>query len=118
MLRALALMALLAGSARAEPPALGPGDEALSAWFRSLMIQGGTTSCCSVADCRNTVIERRADGRAYAWIGRETFGADAPDAWLPIWDGAALDRTDNPTGRPVVCFSHGVILCVVWAPGA
>jgi hypothetical protein len=118
---AAALAVVLAATvARAEPPALGPQDEALAAWFRSLMIRGGTTGCCAVSDCRNTVIEWRADGRPYAWIGRgpALFGDDAPDAWLPIPEFAIQERTDNPTGRPVVCYSHGTILCVVWAPGS
>ena len=75
---------LLAGPALAEPTEPRPGDTALMKWFQSLMIQGGITACFNVADCRNTTIEWRADGQPYTWIGRDAFGKDAPDSWLPI----------------------------------
>ncbi len=107
------------GTAGASPPLEGgASDPATSAWFRSLVINGGSTSCCAEADCRHTMVEWREDGRPYAWIGRgrDQFGDAAPDRWEWIPPQAIQNRDDNPTGRPVVCFSHGTILCVVWAP--
>jgi hypothetical protein len=106
-------------TARASPaPGAPSADPSTAEWYRSLVINGGSTSCCAEADCRHTLVQWREDGRPYAWIGRgaDQFGDAAPDAWQWIPPQAIQDRADNPTGRPVVCFSHGTILCVVWAP--
>ena len=94
-------------------------DPALALWFRSLQVPNGfqTQSCCSMADCRNAV-ERIAEVRHQVFIDKKTFGADAPDAWVTVPEGAILRGKDNPTGRPVVCWSQGRILCYVPGPDA
>ena len=102
----LALVAplLLSGVAGAQPPL--DADPALAPWFRSLLQPGTQVSCCSIADCRPT--DYRTDGNRYeALIGGK---------WLAVPPDKVLDRTDNPTGRAVVCWTpNRGIMCFVRA---
>lgn len=93
---------LLAGPATADPPA--DADPTLAPWFRSLLQPGTSISCCSIADCRTT--EYRVEGDHYeALIG---------EAWFAVPSERILQRTDNPTGRAVVCWTpQRGILCFV-----
>jgi hypothetical protein len=95
---------LLAVPATADPPP--SADPALAPWFRSLLQPGTSISCCSVSDCRAT--EYRIEGDHYeALIG---------DAWFVVPPDKILQRTDNPTGRAVVCWTpQRGILCFVRA---
>jgi len=101
----LALLLLSVAAADAEPPP--DADPALTPWFRSLLQPGTRASCCSIADCRPT--EYRTDGDRYeALIGGK---------WLAVPPEKILDRTDNPTGRAIVCWTpQRGILCFVRAP--
>ncbi len=63
-------------------------------------------SCCSLADCRPT--ESRIKANHYeALVG---------DNWLAVPPDKILQRTDNPTGRAVVCWTpQRGIMCFVRA---
>ncbi len=50
----LATMLLLIASAYGRPPE--NADPTLAPWFQSLSIPGTGISCCSIADCRPTVV--------------------------------------------------------------
>ncbi len=99
-----AAMLLLAGTATAAPPP--NADPALGPWFRSLIEPGTGISCCSITDCRAT--DYRIKGDHYeALIG---------EAWFAVPPDKILQRTDNPTGRAVVCWTpQRGIVCFVRA---
>ena len=91
---ALTLLGLsCAGLAQAAPP--DEIDPALRPWFRSLEVPGTGTGCCSEADCR------AADSRIVGG-GYEVF---VGGQWRPVPADLILKRTDNPTGRAVVCWT-------------
>jgi len=96
---------LVSGVATASPP---PGaDMSLAPWFQGLHQPGTGMSCCSIADCHPT--DFRTSGTHYEALieGR----------WLAIPPDKILDRTDNPTGRAVVCYTPTLgILCFVRGP--
>ena len=95
----------LAGAAVAAPPA-NP-DPALAAWFNSLRQPWTNALCCSEADCR-AVDSRLNDGHYEAFID---------DAWRRVPEHLILNRSDNPTGRAVACWTPQVgILCFVRPP--
>ena len=108
------LLALLIGTAHAEPPA--GSDGSLAPWFHSLTVPGSGYGCCSMADCR-PVEYRMTDDHFEAYIDRKSFGEDAPDAWVRVPDEAILRRHDNPTGQAIACYFIDHILCFVEASG-
>jgi hypothetical protein len=92
------------GAAVAQPPA--NADPALAPWFRSLLQPGTEVSCCSVADCRPT--EYRVE--------RDHYEALIGGNWLAVPADKVLQRTDNPTGHAVVCWTpQRGIMCFVRA---
>jgi hypothetical protein len=95
---------LLPIPAGAQPPA--DADPSLGPWFRSLLMPGTSISCCSVTDCRAT--EYRIEVDHYeALIGGN---------WIAVPPDRILQRTDNPTGHAVVCWTpKRGILCFVRA---
>jgi hypothetical protein len=99
-----ALLWLVAVSAAAAPPQ--NADPALAPWFRSLLQPGTSVSCCALADCRPTDYRITAD-HYEAFVG---------GAWVTVPPDKILDRTDNPTGRAVVCWTpQRGIMCFVRA---
>ena len=95
---------LVAATADAQPPA--NADPTLGPWFRSLLVPGTSISCCSVTDCRPTEYRIEAD-HYEALIGGN---------WIVVPADRILQRTDNPTGRAVVCWTpQRGILCFVRA---
>jgi len=98
----LAVALMLGAHADAEPPP--NADPALAPWFRSLMQPGTGISCCALSDCRAT--ESRITGDHYeALIGEK---------WFVVPPDKILQRTDNPNGRAVVCWTpQRGILCFV-----
>jgi hypothetical protein len=100
----LAAVLLCVAPADAEPPP--NADPALTPWFRSLLQPGTSVSCCSISDCRAT--EYRTEGDHYeALIGEK---------WLVVPADKILQRTDNPTGHAVVCWTpQRGIVCFVRA---
>jgi hypothetical protein len=92
----------LTSAAAAAPPE--NADPALAPWFQSLAVPGTGISCCSIADCRPTEY-RMVDDHYEALIeGR----------WTHIPPRKVLDRTDNPVGRAVVCWTRERgIMCFV-----
>jgi len=100
----LAVALVLPAAADAAPPA--DADPTLAPWFRSLRIPGTSISCCSVTDCRATEYRIEAD-HYEALIG---------ERWLVVPPDKILQRTDNPTGHAVVCWTpQRGILCFVRA---
>ena len=90
--------------AGAQPPA--DADPALGPWFRSLLQPGTSISCCSVSDCRAT--EYRIESDHYEVLIGEN--------WIVVPPDRILQRTDNPTGRAVVCWTpQRGIMCFVRA---
>ncbi len=96
---------VLSTSAFAHPPQ--NADMSLAPWFQGLRQPGTGMSCCSIADCRQT--EFRMAGSHYeALIDGE---------WRPIPPTSILERTDNPTGHAVVCYTPGLgIMCFIRGP--
>jgi hypothetical protein len=95
---------LIPAAADAQPPA--NADPALGPWFRSLLVPGTSISCCSVTDCRPTEYRIEAD-HYEALIGEN---------WIIVPPDKILQRTDNPTGHAVVCWTpQRGILCFVRA---
>jgi hypothetical protein len=100
----LAPLLLFAASADADPPP--NADPALAPWFRSLLQPGTSISCCSISDCRATEY-RIEDDHYEALIGEK---------WLAVPPDKILQRTDNPTGRAVVCWTpQRGIVCFIRA---
>ena len=101
----LIVLTCLARPALAAPPP--DADPMLAPWFNSLRQPWTNALCCSVADCR-TVQSRLLDGHYEALIEGE---------WRQVPDRLILNRSDNPTGRAVACWTPRVgILCFVRAP--
>ena len=102
---ALVAMLLFAGRADAAPPP--DADPALSPWFRGLQAPDTGQSCCSITDCRPTETRTR-DNHYEVLIG---------DRWLMVPPEKILSRSDNPTGRAVVCWTPSLgIMCFVHGP--
>jgi len=100
-----AALGLLAGVAAARPPP--NADMSLAPWFQSLRQPGTGMSCCSIADCRQTDF-RVHNGHYQALID---------GVWRSVPPNAVLQRTDNPTGRAVVCYTpYFGIMCFVKGP--
>jgi hypothetical protein len=101
---ALVAALFLGASATAAPPQ--NADPALAPWFRSLLQPGTSISCCSLADCRPTEYRIKAD-HYEALVGSK---------WLAVPPDKILQRTDNPTGRAIVCWTpQRGIMCFVRA---
>lgn len=95
---------LFAAAADAEPPP--NADPALAPWFRSLLQPGTSISCCSLSDCRATEYRIEAD-HYEALIGEK---------WFVVPPDRILQRTDNPTGHAVVCWTpQRGIMCFIRA---
>jgi hypothetical protein len=98
------LVLALVRTAAAQPPP--DADPALAPWFRSLLQPGTDISCCSVADCR--AAEYRIEHDHYEVLIDGTWRAVPPDK--------VLQRTDNPTGHAIVCWTRQRgIMCFVRA---
>jgi hypothetical protein len=93
---------LLTASAYGRPPA--NADPALAPWFQSLSVPGTGISCCSITDCRPTEYRTVEDH----------YEALIEDKWVLIPPRKVLQRTDNPLGRAVVCWTpERGIMCFV-----
>jgi hypothetical protein len=98
---------LVTWTAGANPPE--GADASMGPWFHSLHQPGTGTPCCSVADCRPT--DFRSTGDHYE--------AMINGKWLEVLADKVIHRSENPTGRAVVCWTpvHG-ILCFIPGPEA
>src|SRR4051812_12258342 len=92
LLASLVALCLTAGPLSAKPPGGAATD---SLWFESLEDPETTLSCCDEADCRPV------DDR----IARDHYEVLIRGAWIVVPVGKILRRTDNPTGRAVLCWS-------------
>ena len=96
---------LSANPARTAPPE--NADPTLAPWFNSLRAPWTNALCCSIADCRPT--DSRVNGDHY-----EAF---VDGQWRAVPPDRVLQRTDNPTGRAVVCWTPSTgIMCFVRGP--
>ncbi len=103
----LVVALLFAVVAHAAPPP--DGDPALAPWFRDLREPDTGQSCCSIADCRPTEARTRGDHYEVLIEGQ----------WLTVPPDKVLHRSDNPTGRPIVCWTRTLgIMCFVHGPEA
>lgn len=102
----LSLLGLLAtGAALARPPP--NADPALHTWYDGLRVPHSRMSCCSVSDCRT--VEYRTRGDHY-----EAF---VEGRWISIPPDKILQRTDNPTGHAVLCWTPALgVMCFVRGP--
>ena len=101
----LTAMLLIASRACAAPPP--DADPALAPWFRGLQAPDTGRSCCSIADCRPT--EVRTKGNNYEVL--------IEGQWLIVPPEKILSRSDNPTGRAIVCWTPALgIVCFVHGP--
>jgi hypothetical protein len=102
-----AALASLPVTATAAPPP--NADMSLAPWFNSLQQPRTGISCCSIADCRRT------DSR----LAGDHYEALIDGQWRPVPPEAVVERTDNPTGRAVVCYTPARgIMCFIKAPDA
>ena len=97
--------ALLCHTASAAPP--DDADPKLAPWFNNLRQPWTNALCCSMADCRPAPSRGRGD-HYETFVGGE---------WRAVPEDKVLLRSDNPTGRAVVCWTPTAgILCFVPAP--
>jgi len=103
----VACLSAIACPAVARPPP--NADMSLAPWFQSLRQPNTGISCCSIADCRQT------DFR----IAGSHYEAMVEGEWLMVPPDKILPRTDNPTGRAIVCYTplRG-IMCFIRGPEA
>lgn len=100
-----ATLGSLSGSAVAHPPA--NADLRFEPWFQSLRQPGTGMSCCSMADCRPTEFRVRGGHYQALVMGK----------WEDVPPSAVLQRTNNPTGRAIVCYTpYRGIMCFVRGP--
>jgi hypothetical protein len=100
----VAILALTRAASAAPPE---NADPTLAPWFNSLRMPWTNALCCSQADCRP--VESRTQSDHY-----EVF---VGEAWRAVPDDRILNRSDNPTGRAVVCWTpRAGILCFVRPP--
>jgi hypothetical protein len=93
---------LLAATANAQPPA--NADPTLAPWFQSLQQPRTGASCCSISDCRPVEYRSLADH----------YEALIEGKWLTVPSDKVLQRTDNPIGRAIVCWTPSLgIMCFV-----
>ena len=102
----LALLVLVSVTAsRARPPE--NTNLIYGLWFENLHQPQTGLPCCDISDCHQT--ESRTVGTHY-----EAF---VEGKWIAVPPETVVDRTDNPTGRAVVCWlPWSGILCFVRAP--
>ena len=89
----LAAIPVLVQTALAAPP--DDADPKLAPWFNDLRQPWTNALCCSMADCRPAP-SRLLDGHYEAFIDGD---------WRAVPDERVLTRSDNPTGRAVVCWT-------------
>ena len=96
---------LLGRAAGAAPPE--HADPSLAPWFNNLRTPWTNALCCTMADCRP--VDSRTDNDHYEAL--------IEGQWRAVPDDKVLNRSDNPTGRAVVCWTPSAgILCFVKAP--
>jgi hypothetical protein len=101
-LSVLGLAMLLAGLARAAPPAGVDPDSPMAQWHHSLKAPDIGGSCCSIADCR-PVEARQVDNH---WEVLTETG------WQSVLPQRVLHQ-ENWDGRPIACQVLGEIRCFV-----
>lgn len=108
----------MVGAAYAAPPPGANPDSEIARWVRTTRDHRGW-GCCDEADCRPTVARISAAGHYEVWIGRDAYGASAPDEWMPVSAEAMASTSDGPPpdGHVWACFYGGEVKCF-FATGA
>ncbi len=101
----LVALACCARTALAAPPP--DADPSMAPWFNSLRQPWTNALCCSMADCRP--VDARINGDHYeAFIEGE---------WRRVPNHLIINRSDNPTGRAVACWTpQAGIMCFIRGP--
>ena len=112
------LVLLAPDLATARPPSTPEPDPAVAAWFRSLRRDSDHFPCCDAADCRRVEQYKTEDGRYVVLARREDYVMSTQDAeawdmrwpgqdevWMTVPRGNVTVRTDNPTGKAILCYS-------------
>ena len=111
----------------APPPGVSENGP-IARWVRNWHDQTGFPCCGISSDCRPTKIRRLNDGGYEAWIGKEQYGDDAPDAWRQIPASAfthvpppsvpySTTSDDNPSGTGWACWYQGRVVCAALGTG-
>src|ERR1700739_422290 len=90
------LFVILVVDASGHPP-----SDPNASWYNSLRNPTFNSDCCSMSHCHTAKYKIENDHYS-VFIDTDTFGPTAPDAWLPVPEGAII-RRDNPTGEAVAC---------------
>lgn len=110
-------LCLIVSFAFGEPPAGVDLNSPIAKWFQSLTAPDGTL-CCSISDCRPADIRQTEEGYE-AFIDKREFPAVLESLWVKIPPEKILQRTENPVGRAVVCYTPALgVLCFVREPEA
>jgi hypothetical protein len=104
-------IALALPAQAAPPPGVTPTPE-VKKWFDDLRSRDGW-SCCDFAHCRQTAVIPNDDGRILAYIDKDTFGPDAPNAWLEVPAHELRSRGNRPPGirGAIICFGDHRVTC-------
>lgn len=99
-------------TALANPPE--DANPLFAPFYRALKSPSTGGNCCSEADCRP--VEARTFDNVHweVFIDKKSFGALAPDQWLPVPDAIVIHRPPMELPRPqdpVACFYNGKLLC-------
>lgn len=107
----LALLLCTVQAVAAPPPGVDPSS-IIAQWVHSAH-DANHTPCCDESDCRQTAVRLDANGNYEVWIGKQEYGAYAPDAWMPVSDFAteATAKGPPPDGRAWACFWGGQVKC-------
>jgi hypothetical protein len=88
------------GAALAAPPDGADANSVIGRWFQSLRSPDTGSSCCSPQqDCRQIDQYRPS-------VEPGGYEALYQGEWVKVPAKAVLERTDNPTGRAVICIMH------------
>lgn len=109
-------LALPAGP-RAAPPPGASGDAATRKWFDDLRSREGW-ACCDISHCRPAAIQPNDDGRVFAFIDKQSFGPDAPNAWreVPLHELRVRGNRPGNVRGAIVCYADNRVVCVDLEP--
>ena len=115
-----ALLGIWSCAVHAAPPPGSDPNSPLSLWVRGLHRESSGQLCCALSDCRPTRIRYTRDG-IEAWIGKDQYGANAPDEWRPVPPYILDDTVANgpaPDMRAAwVCYFGEKVICAVVGEG-
>ena len=113
----LLALILTAAQAQAHPPAGMPTNAEINNWFDNLRSREGW-ACCDVVHCRPAALTPNDDGRVFAFIDKQKFGPDAPDAWREVPLKEMRVRGNRPPGirGAIICYADDRVICADLEP--